>query len=64
MGLVGQDHQTFDGLEVSPVIPSGWDGFEATRIFRGVRYEIRVKRKGSGNDVRLEVDGKPELVAS
>ena len=29
------------------------------RSYRGVRYEIRVKRKGPGNDVRLEVDSKP-----
>jgi cellobiose phosphorylase len=50
---------TFGGLEVAPVIPSGWDGFEAARSYRGVRYEIRVKRKGLGNNVRLEVDGKP-----
>jgi cellobiose phosphorylase len=50
---------TFDGLELSPVMPSAWDGFEAVRSFRGVSYEIRVKRKGPGNRVRLEVDGKP-----
>ena len=48
---------TFDGLEVAPVIPSGWSGFEAARSYRGVRYEIRVKRIGPGNGVRLEVDG-------
>ena len=50
---------TFDGLEVAPVIPSGWDGFEVARSFRGVRYEIRVERKGPGNGVRLEVGGNP-----
>ncbi len=49
----------FDGLEVNPVIPSEWNGFEATRSFRGVRYEISVKREGPGNEVSLEVDGKP-----
>ena len=49
---------TFDGLEVSPVIPLGWDGFEAARSYRGVRYEIRVERKGPGNEVQLEVGGK------
>ena len=49
----------FDGLEVQPVIPSNWNGFEATRIFRGVRYEISVKREGPGNEVLLEVDGNP-----
>jgi cellobiose phosphorylase len=46
----------FDGLEVMPVLPSDWNGFEAVRNFRGVRYEISVKREGPGNQVRLEVD--------
>ena len=49
---------TFDGLQVKPVIPSAWKGFEATRSFRGVRYEISVVREGTGNSVILEVDGK------
>ncbi len=52
-------HPTLDGLEVKPVIPSAWEGFEAVRIYRGVRYEISVKREGTGNDVFLEVNGKP-----
>ena len=50
---------TFDGLEVKPVIPSDWDGFEATRLFQGVRYEISVKREGPGNDISLKVNDKP-----
>jgi cellobiose phosphorylase len=49
----------FDGLDVKPVMPSEWSGFEATRNFRGVRYEISVKREGPGNEVSLEVDGGP-----
>jgi cellobiose phosphorylase len=48
----------FNGLEVKPVIPADWNGFEAVRSFRGVRYEISVKREGPGNEVSLEVDGK------
>jgi cellobiose phosphorylase len=52
---------TYDGLEIAPVIPSGWNGFEAVRMYRGVRYEISVKREGSGNVVSLEVDGMPVL---
>jgi cellobiose phosphorylase len=51
-------HPTFDGLEVKPVVPSDWKNFEATRNFRGVRYEISVVREGAGNSVALEVDGK------
>jgi len=50
---------TFDGLQVSPIIPASWNGFEAVRKFRGVRYEIKVERKGPGNQVSLVVDGTP-----
>jgi cellobiose phosphorylase len=49
---------TLDGLEVKPVIPSAWEGFEAARNYRGACYEISVKREGPGNQVSLEVDGK------
>jgi cellobiose phosphorylase len=49
---------TYEGLQVAPVIPSAWSGFDAARQFRGVRYQIQVRRRGPGNRVRLEVDGK------
>jgi cellobiose phosphorylase len=49
---------TYDGLEIKPVVPSEWHGFEAVRHYRDVRYEISVKRDGPGNKVALEVDGK------
>jgi len=52
-------HPSYDGLEIAPVIPLTWDGFEAIREFRGVRFEISVKRAGPGNQVKLEVDGQP-----
>jgi cellobiose phosphorylase len=50
---------TYDGLRVSPVIPSAWSGFDAIRNYRGVRYIIQVQRKGPGRKVSLTVDGKP-----
>ncbi len=50
---------THAGLQISPVIPTDWKGFEASRIFRGVTYFIRVERMGKGNDVSLFVDGAP-----
>ena len=50
---------TYDGLQIAPVIPSDWPGFEATRIFRGVTYCITVERAGEGNEVALTVDGQP-----
>jgi cellobiose phosphorylase len=39
-------------------MPSAWNGFEAVRHYRGARYAIQVIRKGAGNDLCLEVDGK------
>jgi cellobiose phosphorylase len=48
---------SWEGLEVSPVIPPDWNGFSVSRQFRGVRYDIRVERQGTGNHVELEVDG-------
>ncbi len=50
---------TYDGLQVAPVIPSAWSGFDAIRNYRGVRYIIQVQRKGHGRTVSLKVDGKP-----
>ena len=47
----------YNGLQIAPVLPSGWKGFTAQRVFRGVRYLIRVERSGPGNDISLEVDG-------
>lgn len=52
-------HPTYSGLRISPVIPSAWQEFSATRRFRGVTYHIRVRRTGPGNQAALVVDGKP-----
>ena len=50
----------FDGLKVDPSIPHAWDGFTATRQFRGATYKITVKNpdhvcKGVKS---MTVDGK------
>jgi len=50
---------SYDGLQISPVIPKSWRGFNATRIFRGVTYHITIERAGEGNHVALKVDGVP-----
>jgi cellobiose phosphorylase len=44
----------YEGLRVDPCIPSKWDGFKATRKYRGVTYHITVNNpkhicKGVGN---------------
>jgi cellobiose phosphorylase len=48
---------SYDGLQISPVIPKSWRGFKAARTFRGVTYHIAVGRTGDGNHVTLTVDG-------
>jgi cellobiose phosphorylase len=50
----------WEGLKVDPSIPAAWDGFNATRQFRGDTYEIEVKnpshvQKGVAT---LTIDGK------
>jgi cellobiose phosphorylase len=50
---------TYLGLQIAPVLPNDWDGFEVTRVFRGITYQIKVTRQGPGNEVSLVVDGKP-----
>jgi cellobiose phosphorylase len=49
---------TLEGLQVAPVIPSDWGGFDAVRRFRGVIYRIHAERHGPGNEVTLEVGGE------
>jgi cellobiose phosphorylase len=49
----------YDGLQIAPVIPASWNGFQASRIFRGVNYQIQVLRKGPGNQLAVKMDGIP-----
>jgi cellobiose phosphorylase len=48
---------TFDGLEIQPVLPTSWDGYTATRVFRGTTYDIEVRRGARGSEPSLTVDG-------
>ena len=50
----------FDGLRVDPSIPAAWDGFKATRQFRGDTYEIEIKNPDHVNKgvKSLTVDGQ------
>jgi cellobiose phosphorylase len=56
LGIVPQ----FEGLSVDPCIPSTWDGFKATRIYRGTTYHITVKNpKGVQKGVKqVKIGGK------
>ncbi|MGQ9478961.1 MAG: GH36-type glycosyl hydrolase domain-containing protein [Thermoproteota archaeon] len=48
----------FQGLRISPCIPESWNSFKAKRVFRGVTYNISVRRIGRGNRISIKVDGK------
>jgi cellobiose phosphorylase len=50
---------TLSGLQVAPVVPADWKGFEATRLYRDTLYRIKVRRAGPGNAVSLQLDGRP-----
>ncbi|MBT8224406.1 MAG: glycosyl transferase [Dactylosporangium sp.] len=49
----------YDGLRIDPVLPSAWDGFTASRRFRGASYEITVRKPAgaTGRVTHLIVDG-------
>ncbi len=51
----------YDGLEIDPCIPSGWDGFRADRRFRGAMYHITVQNPAHicKGVARLLVNGSP-----
>ena len=49
---------TYAGLRIAPRVPADWPGFSASRLFRGVRYQIDVRRAGPGNAVALKVNGE------
>ncbi|MBR6006179.1 MAG: glycosyl transferase, partial [Clostridia bacterium] len=54
-GILGV-RPAYDGLTIDPRLPDGMDGFELTRVFRGTRYRVTVKR---GENKGMTVDGKP-----
>ena len=49
-----------DGLRIDPCLPADWDGFTATRRFRGASYHITVRNSGGvlGRLTNLVVDGQ------
>ena len=44
---------TYDGIVIDPCIPSSWDGFEMSRMYRGIKCNLTVKKNGE----KLTVDG-------
>jgi cellobiose phosphorylase len=51
----------YEGLRVDPCIPSKWDGFKATRKFRGATYHITVNnpRHVCRGVEKITINGKP-----
>mgnify|MGYP003623318726 CR=1 FL=1 len=51
----------FDGLKVDPCIPPEWEGFSASRRFRGAVYHIQVENPAhvSKGVKEIYLDGKP-----
>ncbi|MGZ4358849.1 MAG: GH36-type glycosyl hydrolase domain-containing protein, partial [Gaiellaceae bacterium] len=49
-----------EGLRIDPSLPSAWEGFSATRRFRGTTYEISVRKPAGmqGRVSHLIVDGE------
>jgi len=47
----------YQGLIIAPVLPSGWDGFQVKRTFRGTIYNITITRVGPGSDLQVIVNG-------
>lgn len=50
----------FTGLKVDPCIPSAWDGYEITRVYRGDTYVIKIENpdRVSKGVKSMAVDGK------
>ncbi len=50
----------YDGLKIDPAIPTDWDEYSVTRVFRGDTYHITVKNPNhvSTGAVKLIVDGR------
>lgn len=48
-----------DGLRVTAGLPEGWDSYQIKRRFRGVIYNIRVRRAEEAEEAGTRVDGQP-----
>jgi cellobiose phosphorylase len=50
----------YNGLTIDPCIPSDWDGFTATRKFKGCHFEIKVSNPNHVEKgvARLELNGR------
>ncbi len=45
----------FDGIKINPCLPSHWDSVDITRIYRGITYNIAIRKT---SEKKITVDGK------
>jgi cellobiose phosphorylase len=53
---------TLEGLQIAPVLPPEWPGYQAVRVYRGVTYHISVTRREESlpeTGPLMRVDGRP-----
>jgi cellobiose phosphorylase len=50
---------TWEGLRISPCLPSRWREVDIHRYFRGTQYHIRVFQSPGQDGIKLIVDGEP-----
>ena len=53
-----------DGLRVEPALPSAWPGYSAIRRFRGVTYQITVRRGSAAKPAAAPVHDRASQVTS
>ncbi|MFH1762121.1 MAG: hypothetical protein ABIA63_13565, partial [bacterium] len=58
-GIIGC-RPDYDGLIMNPSIPEKWAGFDLTRVFRGIKYDIKVinRQRISHGVKEIAVNGK------
>lgn len=48
----------YDGLRIAPCLPMEWPELSVTRLFRGKRFKIAIRRRGPGTAVALTLNGR------
>ncbi|KAF4622799.1 hypothetical protein G7Y89_g14227 [Cudoniella acicularis] len=46
-----------EGLRIEPQLPSSWKGIKVTRLFRGAKFEVDIRR-GDVGEVKVKYEGK------